>query len=51
MLKKPFRNDPVDPREEGGQHLEPDGPFCSKTKPRKEELDTLDGWTDDSHER
>ena len=46
-MRKVFHNDPVDPREEYETCFEKD----PKGKFKKEDLDTLDGWTDDSNDR
>ncbi|MBQ7936179.1 MAG: hypothetical protein IJ333_07520 [Clostridia bacterium] len=51
MLRKTYSNDPVDVREEHEKYFEQEDPRAKSRKIQKEELDTLDGWTDDSNQR
>lgn len=51
MLRKAFQNDPVDVREEREKYFDHVDPQEKNRKIQKEELDTLDGWTDDSTDR
>ena len=51
MLRKTFETEPVDLREEREKDFEHDDPRLQKKPLHKEDLDTLDGWTDDSNQR
>ncbi len=48
MLRKAYFGDPVDVREEQERYFDQEDPRTQKRKIPKEELDTLDGWADDS---
>ena len=50
-MRKAYHNDPVDVRETRETYFEQEDPQTKKRKLQKEELDTLDGWTDDSTDR